>query len=83
MDSLRAESGPDNRMCGGETPRLKPDEFLHSLIGQSAHEIMLVTFHSRPEATWHFPPSSDIGWSGMRLLRNLQIGRTLELLDDY
>ena len=34
-------------------------ELLNSLVGQSAHEIMLVTFDSRPRATWHFPARSD------------------------
>jgi VWFA-related protein len=34
-------------------------ELLNSMIGQSAHEIMLVTFDSHPEATWHFPARSD------------------------
>jgi VWFA-related protein len=34
-------------------------ELLNSVIGQSAHEVMLVTFDSRPRATWHFPARSD------------------------
>ena len=37
----------------------KLPELLESLIGQSVHEIMLVTFDSRPRATWHFPARSD------------------------
>ena len=37
----------------------KLPELLYSMIGQSAHEIMLVTFDSRPRATWHFPARSD------------------------
>ncbi len=32
---------------------------LESMIGQSVHEIMLVTFDSRLGATWHFPARSD------------------------
>ena len=37
----------------------KLPELLHSMIGQSEHEIMLVTFDSRPRATWHFPDRPD------------------------
>ncbi len=37
----------------------KLPQLLYSMIGQSAHEIMLVTFDSRPRATWHFPARSD------------------------
>jgi hypothetical protein len=37
----------------------KLPELLHSMIGQSEHEIMLVTFDGRPRATWHFPARSD------------------------
>jgi VWFA-related protein len=37
----------------------KLPELLDSMIGQSVHEIMLVTFDSRPRATWHFPARSD------------------------
>jgi VWFA-related protein len=37
----------------------KLPELLNSMIGPSAHEIMLVTFDSHPEATWHFPARSD------------------------
>jgi VWFA-related protein len=37
----------------------KLPELLNSMIGQSAHEIMLVTFDSRPRATWFFPARSD------------------------
>jgi hypothetical protein len=32
---------------------------LDSIIGETVHEIMLVTFDSRIRATWHFPPRSD------------------------
>ena len=32
---------------------------LDSIIGDTVHEIMLVTFDSRIRATWHFPPRSD------------------------
>ncbi len=37
----------------------KLPELINSMIGQSAHEIMLVTFDSQPRATWHFPARSD------------------------
>jgi VWFA-related protein len=37
----------------------KLPELLNSMIGQSVHEIMLVTFDSRPRVTWHFPARSD------------------------
>jgi VWFA-related protein len=37
----------------------KLPELLNSMIGRSAHEIMLVTFDSRPRATWHFPARPD------------------------
>src|SRR5271170_6299792 len=37
----------------------KLPELPNSMIGQSAHEIMLVTFDSRPRATWHFPARPD------------------------
>jgi hypothetical protein len=37
----------------------KLPELLNTMVGQSVHEIMLVTFDSRPRATWHFPARSD------------------------
>jgi VWFA-related protein len=37
----------------------KLPQLLDSMIGPSVHEIMLVTFDSRPRATWHFPARSD------------------------
>lgn len=32
---------------------------LQSIVGNSPHEIMLMTFDSRVEEIWHFPPRSD------------------------
>ena len=32
---------------------------LHAIIGASIHELMLMTFDSRPEEIWHFPIRSD------------------------
>jgi VWFA-related protein len=53
---LMQTSGPD----AVEFPNYrKLPALLDSMIGQSAHEIMLVTFDSRPRATWHFPARSD------------------------
>jgi VWFA-related protein len=49
-------SGPD---AGQFQNYRKLPELLNSMIGQSVHEIMLVTFDSRPRATWHFPARSD------------------------
>ena len=53
---LMQTSGPD---AGQFQNYRKLPELLYSMIGQSAHEIMLVTFDSRPRATWHFPARSD------------------------
>jgi VWFA-related protein len=53
---LMQTSGPDAAQF--QNYRKLP-ELLHSMIGQSVHEIMLVTFDSRPRATWHFPARSD------------------------
>ncbi len=53
---LMQTSGPDAAQF--QNYRKLP-ELLYSMIGQSAHEIMLVTFDSHPRATWHFPARSD------------------------
>jgi VWFA-related protein len=53
---LMQVSGPDALQF--QNYRKLP-ELLNSVIGQSAHEVMLVTFDSRPRATWHFPARSD------------------------
>jgi VWFA-related protein len=53
---LMQTSGPD---AGQFRNYRKLPELLYPLIGQSPHEIMLVTFDSRPRATWHFPARSD------------------------
>ncbi len=41
-----------------ETYRILPT-LVDSIIGDSVHEIMLVTFDSKIRATWSFPPRSD------------------------
>jgi VWFA-related protein len=53
---LMQESGPDADQS--QNYRKLP-VLLNSMMGQSVHEIMLVTFDSRPRATWHFPARSD------------------------
>ena len=53
---LMQTSGPD---AGQFQNYHKLPELLQSMIGQSVHEIMLVTFDSRTRATWHFPARSD------------------------
>ena len=53
---LMQTSGPD---AGQFQNYRKLPELLESMIGQSVHEIMLVTFDSRPRATWHFPARPD------------------------
>jgi VWFA-related protein len=53
---LMQESGPN---ADESQSYRKLPESLNSLIGRSVHEIMLVTFDSRPRATWHFPARSD------------------------
>jgi VWFA-related protein len=49
---------------GGQAPAefenyRKLPKLVDSIIGDSAHEIMLVTFDSKIRATWNFPPRSD------------------------
>jgi VWFA-related protein len=53
---LMQESGPD---AGQFENYRKLPGMLDSMIGHSIHEVMLVTFDSRPRETWHFPPRSD------------------------